>query len=289
MAPETSVLAVEIPGSHEQPIRAKLHMPAISPRGIVLLAHGYMGYMEYGMFPFLADALAQAGLATCRFNFSHSGVDHDHSSFARADLFSINTWNKQVEDLELLSGAIPRLIIEDGGPDELPLYLVGHSRGGVTSLLAAARGQLSGAGASGVVTLNSPDACNPWKDHQDRILQEGGLDQVSNRTGQRLRVDAVFLQEQLDQPEAHDLLELVGSIDVPMLLVHGTADMTIPVQAMDRIAAAAAGCPDLERVQIEGADHVFNTPNPFNPADEPSRQLDEMIHIVTGWLERKVS
>ncbi|MBT7658028.1 MAG: hypothetical protein HN568_06430, partial [Phycisphaerae bacterium] len=47
-----------IEGSRGNPIYGTMHSPNERAKGVVLLAHGFMGYKEYGMFPWLAQQFA---------------------------------------------------------------------------------------------------------------------------------------------------------------------------------------------------------------------------------------
>ena len=53
-----------------------------------------------------------------------------------------------------------------------------------------------------------------------------------------------------------DYISRVGDLDVPTLIIHGTADTTNPLEATQEFAAAA---PDdvVTIVEIEGAEHVW--------------------------------
>ena len=63
------------------------HLPEGRPRGVAVVAHGFKGYKDYGMFPRIAAALADRGLIAHRFNFSHSGMTNAIATFERPDLF----------------------------------------------------------------------------------------------------------------------------------------------------------------------------------------------------------
>ena len=43
-----------IPGSDGEPIIGNTHVPRDEPAGMVLVAHGFKGYKDYGMFPRIA-------------------------------------------------------------------------------------------------------------------------------------------------------------------------------------------------------------------------------------------
>jgi pimeloyl-ACP methyl ester carboxylesterase len=59
--------------------------------------------------------------------------------------------------------------------------------------------------------------------------------------------------------EREDLLDRLGEIRVPALVIHGEQDLAI---SLDRAEALAGGLPDAELVLIEGAGHASNLTHP---------------------------
>lgn len=256
--------------SRGEAIHGTTHEPPGDPCCSVLLMHGFKGYKDYGFFPWLATRLAEAGCIAHRCNFSHSGMEGDDGPFTRPDLFMADTWNRQVEDIQALAATYFA---------SRPGVLVGHSRGGVACMLAAGRGVVAPAA---VVSMSAPATCNPL-DEQTRqtLLEQGSVTSSSSRTGQDLKVGADFLQEQLDDPAAHDLLALVGAIDCPLTLIHGDADPTVSIATAAAIAAAST---QATVHAIGGGDHVFNTPNPFPVDADPSPQLADLWAALAAAL-----
>lgn len=282
-----SIESWTIPGAEGQMIIGDCHLPERTPgtlpRGVVLIAHGFKGYKDYGMFPRIAQRCAAAGFIAHRFNFSHSGMTNDIATFARPDLFEQDTWNKQVLDLRTVIEHVNAGAFHE---PNLPYAIFGHSRGGVTALLTAGRfaNDATFPQPAGVITAAAPSSCNPFTpDQQQQLLQQGYLDSPSSRTGQTLRVGRAFLQEMLDDPAGHDLLALVSHIRCPILVLHGESDPTVPVEAATRIVEAAGA--RARRQIIPGADHVFNTPNPLPAASESSQQLETLIQSTIALLQ----
>ena len=118
-----------IPGADGEAIIGNAHLPDGDPAGVVLLAHGFKGYKDYGMFPRIAQTLAEAGFLAHRFNFSHSGMTDAIKTFERPELFEKDTWNKQVFDWRQVDSAIRSGTLAGQG---LPCVIFGHSRGGAT-------------------------------------------------------------------------------------------------------------------------------------------------------------
>ena len=76
-----------IPGADGQAILGDAHLPGGEPVGVVLVAHGFKGYKDYGMFPRIAETRCDAGFIAPRFNFSHSGIHNATDTFERPDRF----------------------------------------------------------------------------------------------------------------------------------------------------------------------------------------------------------
>src|SRR5690606_3449788 len=122
----------------------------------------------------------------------------------------------------------------------------------------------------------APDTCNSLSEADAaRLLRDGFLDSPSSRTGQTLRIGRAFLQEQLDDPDGHDVLEFVTRVKCPLLIIHGENDATVPLSAARRLAEAAGNKAQLHL--LPGGDHVFNTPNPLPEQARSSEQLDVLV------------
>jgi len=273
-------------GADNQPIIGNTHVPDGEPRGMVIIAHGFKGYKDYGMFPRIAQRLSDAGFIAHRFNFSHSGMTNKFDTFERPDLFERDTWNKQVYDLKsVIEWSVAQRPHKTN--TALPYILFGHSRGGVATLLTAGRlaEDASFPQPAGVVTASSPDRCNPLSENDAaQLLTNGYLESPSSRTGQTLRVGKGFLQEQLDEPQQHDVLALASRINCPVLVIHGKADPTVPADAAQRITQAVGK--QAELLLIPDGDHVFNTPNPLPDETQESQQFAMLIDAVVQFVRR---
>jgi len=272
----------ELPGSQGRPIRGTTHVPEGDARSVVIIVHGYLGYKDYGMFPWIASHLCKQGHIVHRINLSHSGMDHGHGVF---DLESLakDTWNRGVEDLTILMHAVQKGTRAGQGRG---VVLLGHSRGGSTALLAAGRhgGEEDWGSLVGVISLAAPAALRRMSKEDEHTLIGGGtLTLSSSRTEQTWEVGLGWLQEQIDDPQSHDLCAQVSEIGCPIGLLHGAEDAT--VDPADAITLAQAN-PTRALVRlVAGGDHVFNTPNPFAMEASPSPQLAEACEMMTQWLD----
>ncbi len=275
----------ELSGADGERILGTAHACASgTPRACVLVAHGFKGYKDYGFIPVLTGWLAATlPVVAHRFNFSHSGMNEDVTTFGRPDLFEKDTWGKQVLDLgacidAAVDGALPET------PADLPVVVIGHSRGGVSCLLMASE-RFSEAGANTpacIVTIAAPSRANTMsEDDRDALLETGSIGTLSSRTGQTLHIGRAWLQEQLDDPYAFDVLAACTGIPCPVLAVHGEADSTVLPGAAMMIADT---CPEGEAYLIREADHVFNTPNPADPHTAPGPALSELVGVVSSFV-----
>jgi len=234
----TIATSFEVDGSGGRPVRAVSHGDPAAPA--VLIAHGFKGFKDWGMFPWIAERLAAAGLRAIRFDFSHNGVEA--RDFDRLDLFLLDTPSRHQEDLDAVAAVVPG-----------PLGLLGHSRGGGDVILFAGREER----VAGVATLASIADTNPSVPDLETTLREKGYYPFPNsRTKQLMPVG----REAFDDGARYDLEARAASLRCPLLLIHGDADTSVPVAAQERLAASQ---PDAEVLTIPGAGHTFGAVHPF--------------------------
>lgn len=262
---------------HGLEILGNTHAPDTTPTACALILHGYKGYKDYGFIPVLAHDLCARGIMVHRFNFSTSGMTNDIETFARPDLFELDSWTRQVDDVRRVVRAVREGEIAG---NDLPLFLIGHSRGGATALLSAGRHreELKLAGA---ITINAVDrCCRMTRDEQRAMLERGYTMTESARTKQHLRIDAGWLREQIDSAMDHDVLVQTSRCNIPICVMHGDADDAVEIDA----GLAIAHKLQTPLFVLEGANHVLNMPNPSEvstPRSEPLlKATDEMTRLI---------
>ncbi len=266
----------DIPGTGARVIRGEVRLPS-SPKGSVVLLHGFKGFARFAFFPYLADQLAAAGLTAVTFNFSGSGVGEDLETFDDPDAFAENTFTREGQD-------VSRVIAEAErrgwtGPQ---FGLFGHSRGGATALLHASRDARVGA----LATWSSIASVRRWTDAQEAEWRTRGYLEVPNtRTGQILRVKTALLDE-MDEHELGRLnLKLAAAtLLCPWLIVHGAADETVPFAEGEQLAESSEGRAEL--VTIAGASHTFNVAHGMTT---PSAQLREAAELTVSFFVNRLA
>jgi len=259
----------EISGAGGHSIRGNIHAPASGAESVLLVCHGFKGYKDYGFFPYLTETLAP-GRAVIRFNFSHSGIGDDHATFQHPELFEHDTFGKQIEDLQRVIAMVSERFVG------ARIALLGHSRGGVTSLLLGGWDQ----GISAIITLSAPCRANRFpQEITEQLRRDGFISSPSARTGQSLRISRDFLDEIDKVGERRNVEDAVRRLQQPLCVIHGSADPTVPAADASAIASWYPG--EAEVHLIEGANHVFDCTNPMT---EPSDAIERVIQISSRFL-----
>ena len=264
-----------IAGADGQPIYGNTHWPNGQRDRALIICHGFKGYKDYGFFPCLAQRAAQSGLVAHRFNFSHSGMTNRLETFEHPHLFEQDTWSKQVFDLQQVATAARAGQLPGTEACRFVAWF-GHSRGGVTALLTAARCPASA--PDRIVIAAAPHTAANITDEQRQLLQtHGWLESPSSRTGQNLRIGRAWLADIDADPKAVDPLAAIKRIKCPVLIIHGDADPTVPIDSAHLLQRAGA---DHARLEVIGeASHTFNATNPMDMDAPPDAVVQLADHL----------
>ena len=70
---------------------------------LIIFAHGFKGFKDWGHFPLIARKFAESGFAILKFNFSHNGGTIEQPiDFPDLEAFSKNNYIKEQQDLSLI-------------------------------------------------------------------------------------------------------------------------------------------------------------------------------------------
>jgi dienelactone hydrolase len=281
--PATSPLALRreifaLPSRDGYPLRGDVRFAETTAAGApaVIVCHGYKGFKDWGFFPEVAEELARAGWIAVTFNFSGSGIGPDLLNFTDPERFEQATLSSDLDDLARMIDAVHGGALPGPRPGA-GLGLLGHSRGGAVSLLAAAED----ARVTCLVTWAAVAHFDRWDEATRRAWrQRGTLDVVNARTGQIFRVTTATL----DDIEAHragrlDLERAARELAIPHLIVHGDADESVAVAEGRLLAAWGRGG---LRV-IPGAGHTFGAVHPFGGR---TAHLDQALAATLEFFRR---
>ena len=239
--------------------------------GSVIVCHGFKGFAHWAFFPYLALSLAEKGLTTVTFDFSGSGIGADRETFSEADAFATNTFSREQEDLEVLVDYLRRrkIIGQKFG-------LLGHSRGGATAIVYTAA---TDSDVNALVTWAAIAYVNRWTDEEANTWRQQGYADITNsRTGQVMRLGTDLLDDvQLHVKTKLNIEAAAAKVRVPWLIIHGTADETVPSAEAVRLHEASTRRSTLRL--IEGASHSFDAKHP----------LAEIPRTLKGVVEETVN
>lgn len=242
--------------------------------------HGYKGYKDWGAWNLLEEGFVKAGFGIVKFNVSHNGgtVD-DPIDFPDLVAFGHNRYTYELKDLEVIVNETNRIIKEELQL-QIPIYLLGHSRGGGVCILYAAKDSrikklISLAGISNIESR--------WPDEEGlKKWQEEGVMYVPNaRTNQNMPHFYGFYQDYVEHREELDIEAAARSLKIPFLQIHGDMDEAVSISEGQQLAKWTR-----TRVFIvKGAGHTFETSHPWNKDELPyemKKVLDEGIRFFGG-------
>lgn len=244
-------------------IRCWTAMPSSArPAAKILLVHGLGTHSACLHFRYLRDYLTGMGFAVYGFDLRGYGQSGGRRAF-------VNEWRDFREDLRLFVEMVER----DG--ESVPLFLLGVSLGGLIAVNYAVHHP---AGIRGVITIAAAlDASGvpAWLRKLSAVLAKiapglrlmPGLDETRltrdqdaqrefNSDPLRQRKITVRLASETTAAMA-ETLEKLPSLKVPLLVMHGSADVIVPPVA-GQLLYRLAGSTDKEHNVYEGAYHVLS-------------------------------
>lgn len=265
-------------GSDQRPFLLDVSYPANAPlRGRIVFVHGFKGFKDWGHWHLLAQKFVEAGYLFAKFNFSHNGTTPEApEDFVDLEAFGNNNFSRELYDLQVVLDWLdrPQAAWAESADNSAPTVLIGHSRGGPIALLQAAADERIRA----VVTWASVSQLDyAWPDEAflKKWQQTGSYSVVNGRTGQKMPLYYQLYEDYTAAGDRFNTRLAAQALRVPWLIVHGTADPAVPVEAAKTLHDFR---PEAQLEWIEGANHVFGGTHPFPEQELPahSRQLAEV-------------
>ncbi|MBM2841314.1 MAG: Alpha/beta hydrolase family protein [Bacteroidetes bacterium] len=248
-------------------------------RPLLVVCHGFTAHKDWGPFPYFGRRFAELGFASVVFNFSHNGIGDNHRKFTELDKFSRNTIGKELEDLRAVIDAVEQGEIGRKIVDAERIGLVGHSRGGGVAILFASLDHRikAVAGWSTVSTFFR------YTSHQKELWEKQGFMPVTIRSMKtKLRYGIEVLRDLEANKEQYDLVATVKGLTVPLLLVHGEADVTVrPTEAQKLFEASDKSKTEL--ILVEHTGHMYGTKS---GSGIPNPTLEYITDITAKWFHR---
>ncbi len=212
-----------------------------NPRPTLLFLHGFTGQKTeaHRLFVKTARALTRAGFIALRFDFRGSG-----DSGGEFEEASVTGWRRDAR-------VAFDTLLKQPGVDTSRVGVIGLSMGGaVASHLVAGEPRVRSAALWSAVA-NGPEVVSVigTPEAMEHLAKHGWADRMGNK------VSAAFVKEFETMHPSNDL----ARSQCPVLIVHGTADETVPVAQADLFEAAARKAPNrrVEKLIVPFADHTY--------------------------------
>ncbi|MCJ8209450.1 alpha/beta hydrolase [Mucilaginibacter sp. RS28] len=234
---------------------------------LIIFVHGFKGFKDWGTHALVARFFAENGYRFLKFNFSHNGVtENQPTEITDLIAFGENTPTIELEDLQQVIS-----FVKSGAAIQTPsqIILLGHSLGGGISIITAAED----ARISGLITMASVSSFrNLWpKEAEKDWHTRGFIYMTDSRTGNQLPLKSTLLDD-LDKNSARlNILAKAASVNQPWLIIHGTADQTVPISNAQDLKRMQ---PNAELIIMPNTGHTFGAVHPYPGMELPLQLLD---------------
>lgn len=247
---------------------------------IVVFAHGFKGFKDWGAWPLAAEIFAIKGLPFFKFNFSHNGTTPENlTEFTDLEAFGNNNFKKEYDDVgfvtEFIVNKAPSFDFNWNGE----IHLLGHSRGGAIALLKAA----TDTRISRCATWSSVSDLERYIEMKDfSEWQEEGVHFIKNgRTNQNMPIYFQFVAAYAENAKLLNVSSNLESLECPLLIVHGEDDPVVPLEDAHTLYNEVSHS---ILVEIEEADHTFNTKHPLTERKIPKAFAEAVTETIEFFL-----
>jgi pimeloyl-ACP methyl ester carboxylesterase len=275
-------LSFQIPTIDGHNLAVDLFLPEIQGTeklDLIVYCHGFKGFKDWGFAPHLNEFLVTENSALLTFNHSHNGVIH--RDFDDLESFANNTVGQELRDLESLA----QWIVQDGaseyGFNTKHINWLGHSRGGANVVLFA---HLFPEFVNKIVTWAAIDSYELICRNLDlKLWQENGVIYIDNaRTKQQMPMNFFIWEEYQQHKERYNVIAAAQSLTKPWLIIHGTADESVPFTAAENLYQA---CAHSILYPVKNASHTFGVSHPLLGLQEVNEDFWLMMDETLAFFE----
>lgn len=254
---------------------------------LVIFCHGFKGFKDWGCFPYMLDKIASENNFCVSFNFSYNGTGdkiEEQSDFTRLDLFAENTFTRELDDL----GSVIDFLFahkEEYNYDAENITLIGHSRGGGTVILKTAEDKR----IKKLIALSTVNNFDRYTDSlKNKWKEKGYLEVLNSRTNQMMRQNYTLIEDLEKNQQRLDIQKAIKMIDVPLLLIHGTQDLSVDYSNSEdlysrHIEKNESAMEKTELILIENTGHTFGAVHPFAGT---TKALEEVITFILDFIKK---
>lgn len=262
-----------VEGSAGKPISFDITLPDTDqPAPLVIFSHGFKGFKDWGHFNLVAQQFAKAGFVFLKHNFSHNGTTPEKpSDFADLEAFGNNNFSIEVDDLKIMIDHSLKIKELQGRIIPEQVYLMGHSRGGGITLLAASEEPR----VKKVITWASVSRFGHFWDEE--VVAQWKADGVmyipNSRTKQQMPMYYQSYEDFYAHADRLDIPKATCSLEIPLLIVHAEDD---PVVLADSARELKSYKPDSELFVLPEGGHTFGAKHPWDNEELP-QPADQVI------------
>lgn len=225
------------------------HYGSEKNRFLLIVAHGVTADKDAPLVTTLSERVATEGMSVLRFSFTGNGESEGR--------FEECTISKEINDLQ----SILTIVTEHGWR---PIF-AGHSMGSAVGVLTASidsRIQLL-ISLAGVVSTE--------------VFCEAEFGNIMPGEGYMWGNTNCPLSHEFvnDMKQIKSVLPRASGLELPWLLVHGTADEIVPITESNLLLSNIENSREL--VEVDGADHLFS-----------GNSTNTLAESVIDWLGRKL-
>lgn len=254
-----------IPSSkHDLPITFDVnYLEGITGRPMILFCHGFKGFKDWGYFNMMSDFFISNGFNCVKINFSHNGTSPEYLlDFVDLESFGNNNFSKELCDISDVMTYLEGVDIDEISGIER-IYIVGHSKGGATSIVKFLDDERFTAAATLASVIHIKDR---YAVKEVEAWSKTGVMYVYNaRTDQNMPLYYQLAEDVLTHQDQFNISERLKRNKRPLLLIHGSGDETVP----DHEAKSQLGKPNVDVQILHKADHVFGGGHPYSEKTLP--------------------
>ena len=240
---------------------------------IVIFAHGYKGYKDWGCWNLVAETFAKQDIVFVKFNFSHNGGTPEQPiDFPDLEAFGNNNYLIELDDLQ---SVIDWIHSETDFKDEIDLSqitLIGHSRGGGIVILKSSEDNR----ISKVITwagVADFESRFPKGDDFIKWKKEGVIFIENSRTKQQMPLYYQFYENFKHNKERFHIESALKKLKIAHLIIHGTDDQTVSIDDAKKLKKWNTNS---DFLPIPNGNHTLGAIHPWIEESLPL-QLQEVV------------
>lgn len=248
---------------------------------VIIICHSFMAFKDWGFFPYVAERFAEAGYVALTFNFSLNGVVGDGDRITNFEKFERNSFTREVNDLKEVLDAVWGGEVGAGIIDRSRIILFGHSRGGSIAILTASAND----SVKALISWSTIGTFDRWTKHQVTQWKKLGYLPLSNDPKiSPLRLGIGLLDDLENNKERLNLIRAANQINIPWLILHGKADVTVPFrEAEDLFRASNHSSTELKLLDKVG--HLYNA---STKEEDNYQTLNKIIDLTISWIQKNI-